>query len=105
MLMSATTNENVEELKKLVLHNPVTLDLLESESLEAEGAGAPVASSLGSAEQIQHFAFPCSRLNHSAANNICNIGSLVFGKTQNLSAEGCSWITWCPFHWFHGEMT
>lgn len=60
MLMSATTNESMEELQKLVLHNPITLDLLQA--CEGEGGienGA--ATSLGSAAEIQHFCIQCPR--------------------------------------------
>ena len=39
MLMSATSNEQLEKLQQLVLHNPVTLNLLQVGG--GEGRGGP----------------------------------------------------------------
>ena len=69
MLMSATTNESMEELQKLVLHNPITLDLLQSGEVEDGGENA-AATSLGSAAEIQHFSIQCPRW---AGRTGCNI--------------------------------
>ena len=60
MLMSATTNESMEELQKLVLHSPVTLDLLQSGELE-DGTDNAAATSLGSAAEIKHHSIQCPR--------------------------------------------
>lgn len=72
MLMSATTNDSVEQLQKLVLHNPVTLDLLQSTApgLEA-GGGEPGA---GAAANIEHFSIHCSRY---FAVSHCEVSALL----------------------------
>jgi hypothetical protein len=74
MLMSATTSDDVEQLTKLVLHNPTTLNLLAA----AGGAGAASGSGgeggeagadaaglagggAGAAAEIAHFHHPCAR--------------------------------------------
>lgn len=60
LLMSATTNDSVERLQKLVLHSPVALDLLHvaGPSTEAEGVGGGTS---GSAAEIDHFRIHCPR--------------------------------------------
>ena len=55
MLMSATMNADVERLQKLVLHNPVTLNLLASEQSGKAGPGP------GSAAEIEHFSIATDR--------------------------------------------
>ena len=55
MLMSATMNDDVERLQKLVLHNPVTLNLLAAGNCEKAGPGP------GSAAQIEHFSIATDR--------------------------------------------
>jgi ATP-dependent RNA helicase DDX56/DBP9 len=81
MLMSATSSSEVEQLQQLVLHNPVTLNLLAAGNAAAAAAGAagngdaaaaaadgaPSAAAgfgdggAGSAAEISHFSFSCSR--------------------------------------------
>ena len=55
MLMSATMNADVERLQKLVLHNPVTLNLL------ATGNSEKAAPGPGSAAEIEHFSIATDR--------------------------------------------
>ena len=55
MLMSATMSADVERLQKLVLHNPITLNLLAS---EGSGKANPVQ---GSAAEIEHFSVSTDR--------------------------------------------
>ncbi len=55
MLMSATMNADVERLQKLVLHNPVTLNLL------AAGNSEKAAPGPGSAAEIEHFSIASDR--------------------------------------------
>lgn len=52
MLMSATTSDDVDRLTKLVLQNPIALDLLAAAG-GAEGAGAP-DDGAGAAAEIDH---------------------------------------------------
>jgi ATP-dependent RNA helicase DDX56/DBP9 len=76
MLMSATSSAEVEQLQQLVLHNPVTLNLLTSAgpaaasgaagSADAAAAAADGAAGFGdggagSAAEIRHFSYSCSR--------------------------------------------
>ena len=58
--MSATTNDSMVELQKLVLHNPVTLNLLQSSDPETQDVGN-AAPGLGSAAEIQHCSIQCPR--------------------------------------------
>lgn len=55
--MSATSSEEVERLQKLVLHNPITLNLLGSDS-DPSGAAGPGP---GSAAEIEHYYVACDR--------------------------------------------
>ena len=55
MLMSATMNADVERLQKLVLHNPVTLNLLAAGDPDKAGPGP------GSAAEIEHFSIATDR--------------------------------------------
>ena len=55
MLMSATMNADVERLQKLVLHNPVTLNLLATGNPDKAGPGP------GSAAEIEHFSIATDR--------------------------------------------
>ena len=65
MLMSATTNESVEQLQKLVLQNPVTLDLL-----EVSGSSQPAPSAVkGIADTIEHYSIHCSRYSATPLGN------------------------------------
>ena len=48
-------NADVERLQKLVLHNPVTLNLLATGDLEKAGPGP------GSALEIEHFSIATDR--------------------------------------------
>lgn len=75
MLMSATSSAEVEELQQLVLHNPVTLNLLTAaagagsngvadgaEPGAAAAAGATFgAGGAGSAAEINHYSYNCSK--------------------------------------------
>ena len=61
LLMSATTNESVERLQKLVLHNPVTLDLLAAPGPSAERTSLTASAGPGSADEIEHFSLHCSK--------------------------------------------
>jgi len=53
--MSATMNADVERLQKLVLHNPVTLNLLATGDAQKAGPGP------GSAAEIEHFSIATDR--------------------------------------------
>lgn len=55
--MSATTSEEVERLQKLVLHHPVTLNLLGATADDDNAAGPGP----GSAAEIEHFSISCVR--------------------------------------------
>ena len=55
MLMSATMNADVERLQKLVLHNPLTLNLLASEQSGKAGPGS------GSTAGVEHFSIATDR--------------------------------------------
>ncbi|KAK9802873.1 hypothetical protein WJX72_007990 [[Myrmecia] bisecta] len=57
LLMSATTNDDVERLQKLVLHNPLTLNLL---APTAQGLGNEGGTS-GASADISHFQVRCDR--------------------------------------------
>jgi ATP-dependent RNA helicase DDX56/DBP9 len=64
MLMSATSSEEVERLQKLVLHNPVTLNLLQQPQGGPDGAaaaeGALDVGGSGAASEITHFMTQCA---------------------------------------------
>lgn len=57
--MSATTSDDLERLQALVLHNPVTLDLLALPEAGSGGAEGAVAGA-GTAAEIEHYALPCA---------------------------------------------
>ena len=59
--MSATTNQSVERLQKLVLHNPVTLDLLAAEGPSTGRTSLAASAGPGSADEIEHFSIHCSK--------------------------------------------
>lgn len=60
MLLSATTNDSVQKLEKLILHNPVVLDLLHTSALDAaQQTNGEVETSQESS--IDHFRISCSR--------------------------------------------
>ena len=59
MLMSATTNADVERLQQLILHNPVQLDLLAPAAHAPDGAGGAAEPGPGSAAKIAHFCIRC----------------------------------------------
>ena len=61
MLMSATMNKEVERLQKLVLHNPITLDLLAADASAASRGGNAAGPGPGSAAEIEHYAIRCER--------------------------------------------
>jgi ATP-dependent RNA helicase DDX56/DBP9 len=73
MLMSATSSAEVEQLQQLVLHNPVTLNLLTAGSAAAAAGAADAAAAAGgeaagfgeggagSAAEISHFCYSCSK--------------------------------------------
>ncbi len=65
MLMSATMNADVERLQKLVLHNPVTLNLL------ATGDSEKAAPGPGSAAEIEHFSIATDRCVASVTSPEC----------------------------------
>ncbi|KAL4430654.1 hypothetical protein ABPG75_005910 [Micractinium tetrahymenae] len=54
LLMSATSSGDVDRLTKLVLHNPLTLNLLGAAAGQA-GAAAAAAAAGGAAAEIEHF--------------------------------------------------
>ena len=56
--MSATTNEDVQQLQKLVLHNPTLIDCTANGAEANDMAGSNVA---GTSSQIQHFSIQCDR--------------------------------------------
>lgn len=78
LLMSATSSAEVEQLQQLILHNPVTLNLLVAPGADAAaaadaaggaaaaGAGAGAGGGLlgaggaGSASEIVHYGYSCS---------------------------------------------
>ena len=57
--MSATTNADVEGLQQLILHNPVTLDLLAPAARAPGGAECAAEQGPGSAAEIAHFCIRC----------------------------------------------
>lgn len=59
MLMSATTNADVERLQQLILHNPVQLDLLAAGPKAADGLAGGAGPGPGSAAEITHFSIHC----------------------------------------------
>ncbi|KAI8466490.1 MAG: P-loop containing nucleoside triphosphate hydrolase protein [Monoraphidium minutum] len=68
MLMSATTSSDVEQLQKLVLHNPTTLNLLAAPAGAAGGGGGGgggdgglAGGGSGAAAEIAHFHYPCAK--------------------------------------------
>jgi ATP-dependent RNA helicase DDX56/DBP9 len=73
MLMSATTSSDVEQLQKLVLHNPTTLNLLATPGPGAGGGGGEgdggggggggdlAGGGSGAAAEISHFHYPCAK--------------------------------------------
>lgn len=78
LLMSATSSTEVEQLQQLVLHNPVTLNLLSITAAGVAAAGDPAAAAdgdaaaaaggagfgeggAGSAAEIVHHSFSCSK--------------------------------------------
>lgn len=61
MLMSATVSEDVEKLTKLILHSPITLDLLQPSSLNGPDAKEGDAAHIGSSDTIDHFSYDCSK--------------------------------------------
>lgn len=54
LLMSATTNDSVERLQKLVLHNPVALDLLAADGPDRSAGDA------AQGPEIEHFSTHCA---------------------------------------------
>ncbi|KXZ52784.1 hypothetical protein GPECTOR_8g172 [Gonium pectorale] len=66
ILMSATCSEAVERLQKLVLHNPISLNLTGQGQEGGEGGaegrdGTALASGSGVSSDIQHFYIQCPR--------------------------------------------
>ena len=62
MLMSATTSQEVERLQALILHNPVTLNLLgSSDGTAGTARGGEAGLGPGSSPEIEHYAVRCSR--------------------------------------------
>ncbi|GIL46760.1 hypothetical protein Vafri_3662 [Volvox africanus] len=63
ILMSATVSEDVERLQKLVLHNPITLNLVVGEAAVSGGDrnGATLTSGSGVSAEIRHFYIQCPR--------------------------------------------
>lgn len=56
MLMSATVSEEVERLQRLVLHNPVTLNMLALGSQKDN-----LRTGAGTAAEIEHFSLSCPK--------------------------------------------
>lgn len=78
ILMSATSSAAVEELSRLVLHNPVTLNLLLAGTAGQDGStgaptrdGASLASGSGLAVEIEHFYIPVCESLHMGKNTAC----------------------------------
>ncbi|GLI58556.1 hypothetical protein VaNZ11_000303 [Volvox africanus] len=63
ILMSATVSEDVERLQKLVLHNPITLNLAAGEAaVSGKGRdGTTLTHGSGVSADIQHFYIQCPR--------------------------------------------
>ena len=81
MLMSATSNAEVERLQKLVLQNPVTLNLLRPDQDDARSGGA--AAGPGSAAEIEHFSVHCDRCG-GQASHVRPSGDIVTNDTSAL---------------------
>lgn len=62
MLMSATTSEDVDRLTKLVLHNPLALNLLSASGIGAAGAEG-AAGALAGCEPEQEKSVYCGGIN------------------------------------------
>lgn len=62
MLMSATVSEEVERLNKLILHSPITLNLLNVQSAGSAAGGGALGESTGglTSETIDHFSYDCA---------------------------------------------
>ncbi len=89
LLMSATTNADVERLQQLVLHNPVQLDLLAPEGGGAAGRSEGVGPGPGSAAEIEHFSVhcdPCAPLSRED----CKCGDRGCGRVQSVAAGPCA---------------
>lgn len=80
MLMSATTNEAVEELQKLMLHDPVTLDLAQQQQSTDQdlAVSEPDRSAAGIATEIEHFGIRCSRSRLCFEQKACQIAPQSF---------------------------
>lgn len=65
LLMSATSSTDVERLQKLVLHNPITLNLLQpSHGQNGSSTGQSdelAAGGSGAAAEIEHYSYSCSK--------------------------------------------
>lgn len=68
LLMSATTSDDVERLTQLLLHNPITLDLLKAATSEAAVAAAAdgdqaedrgPGDASGISETVSHYYYKC----------------------------------------------
>lgn len=108
LLMSATSSAEIEQLQQLVLHNPVTLNLLNASAAAAAAAGVddPAAADnqhaaaagagigeggSGSASEIAHYSFTCSRDDRRlAVLSLLKLG-LLRKKVQHLqtAADTC----------------
>lgn len=79
MLMSATTSDDLDRLTKLVLHNPIALDLLAAGNSGHGEAGGPLGGSdtlAGTAAEITHYRIDLPKA--------CASGGLVGETTEKL---------------------
>jgi ATP-dependent RNA helicase DDX56/DBP9 len=60
MLMSATVSEDVEKLTKLILHSPISLNLLQPSSQATADGKDPNTNQIGSSDTIEHFSYDCA---------------------------------------------
>lgn len=61
MLMSATVSEDVEKLTKLILHSPISLNLLQPSLAAADGKDkADTVIQIGVSDTIEHFSYDCA---------------------------------------------
>jgi hypothetical protein len=107
MLMSATSNEDVERLQKLVLHNPIILNLLAPADAAPGARGGAAGAGPGSAAEIEHFSVHCDRcwardlfpgplepcLKRSAVPQLCHTSLEVTAtcRRSRIDPDGAAW--------------
>jgi hypothetical protein len=102
LLMSATSSSEVDQLQQLILHNPVTLNLLvtpaaaaaaaggsngDPAAAAAAGGGALGAGGAGTASEIVHYGFQCS----AADRRLVVLALLKLGLLRKKVREGETW--------------